>query len=59
MARPPLMDDPARLDMRLPKALLMRLDSWRGAQPDVPGRAEAARRILEKVLEERADHATA
>lgn len=53
------MDEPARLDMRLPKALLMRLDSWRGAQPDVPGRAEAARRILEKVLEERADHATA
>lgn len=59
MARPTLMDDPARLDMRVPKALLARLDRWRGAQPDVPGRAEAARRILEKVLGERADHAAA
>lgn len=47
MARPSMMDEPVRLDMRIPKALIVRMDRWRGAQEDVPSRSEAIRRLLE------------
>jgi hypothetical protein len=33
--------------MRLPPALAERIDRWRRSQPDLPNRAEAARRLIE------------
>ena len=33
--------------MRLPPALAERIDRWRCSQPDLPNRAEAARRLIE------------
>ena len=59
MARPPVMEKPMRLDMRLPEALVYRLDRWRGTQSDVPSRSEAIRRVLEIGLRADASHAGA
>ena len=39
-----------RFDIYPQPDLLAALDRWRGAQPDVPNRAEAARRVLEEAL---------
>ena len=40
-----------RFEMRASPAWLKALDEWRRAQPDLPGRAEAIRRLVEKGLE--------
>jgi hypothetical protein len=45
----PDMDKPSqnqRFEMRLPLDLAERIDRWRARQPDVPNRAEAARRLM-------------
>ncbi len=39
-----------RLNVWVTPALLQDLDDWRRVQPDIPGRAEAARRLLEAAL---------
>ncbi|MCB4825498.1 hypothetical protein [Roseicella aerolata] len=39
--------DKPRFEMRLPPALADRIDRWRRDQPDLPNRAEAARRLME------------
>lgn len=36
-----------RFELRLPPELGARLNRWRGRQPDLPNRAEAARRLME------------
>jgi hypothetical protein len=36
-----------RLEIRLPPDLAARIDRWRRDQPDLPNRAEAARRLIE------------
>jgi hypothetical protein len=36
-----------RFEMRAPKIWLSRLDDWRRAQPDIPPRAEAIRRLVD------------
>ena len=46
--RPPIDSD--RVDTRMSRQLLDRLDEWRLAQPDFPGRQEAIRRILSEKL---------
>jgi len=38
---------PSRFEIRLPADLEDRIDEWRRAQPDLPPRAEAARRLIE------------
>ena len=40
----------ARLNVWVTPALISDLDEWRRRQPDIPGRAEAARRLLETAL---------
>lgn len=37
--------------VRLPPELLRRLDDWRRAEADLPGRAEAIRRMIEWAAE--------
>lgn len=37
--------------MRASEAWLTKLDEWRRHQPDIPGRAEAIRRLVERGLE--------
>lgn len=39
--------------MRAPKVWLKRVDDWRRKQPDIPPRAEAIRRLVEKGLGDR------
>jgi uncharacterized protein YfbU (UPF0304 family) len=36
-----------RFEMRLDEGILLRVDSWRAEQPDIPSRAEAMRRLVE------------
>jgi hypothetical protein len=36
-----------RLEMRVSKSFLHTVDEWRRAQPDLPPRAEAIRRLVE------------
>ncbi len=50
MARPREMENPTRLEMRIPTSLVEEVDRWRGVQPGVPGRSEAVRRLVEKGL---------
>jgi hypothetical protein len=38
---------PARFELRLPPQLGDEIDRWRREQPDLPPRAEAARRLIE------------
>lgn len=40
-----------RFEMRLEEELLDQVDRWRAKQPDVPARAEAMRRLVERGLE--------
>jgi hypothetical protein len=42
---------PTRFELRLPPALGDAIDEWRRVQPDLPARAEAARRLIEMGLE--------
>jgi hypothetical protein len=41
----------ALIGVRCSKGLLSRLDKWRAAQQDKPGRPEAARRLMEAALD--------
>lgn len=38
---------PTRFELRLPVELGAAIDDWRRQQPDLPPRAEAARRLIE------------
>jgi len=38
---------PTRFELRLPPDLGDEIDAWRRQQPDLPARAEAARRLIE------------
>jgi len=40
-----------RFEMRVPSAWLAKVDDWRRQQEDIPSRAEAIRRLVEKALE--------
>jgi hypothetical protein len=40
-----------RLEMRVDPAFLQAVDDWRRRQPDIPPRAEAVRRLVEKALD--------
>jgi hypothetical protein len=42
---------PSRFELRLPPELSDEIDRWRRDQPDLPPRAEAARRLIELGLE--------
>lgn len=42
---------PSRFELRLPPELGDQIDEWRRLQPDLPARAEAARRLIELGLE--------
>jgi len=46
--RPPI--DSKEVQVRMRRDLLNALDDWRAAQPDVPGRPEAIRRLIAKAL---------
>jgi hypothetical protein len=46
--RPPV--DTEAVTFRAHRRVLVRLDDWRRAQPDLPTRTEAVRRLLEKAL---------
>ena len=39
-----------RFEMRLDLEMIERIDRWRREQPDLPGRAEAMRRLVDKAL---------
>ena len=42
---------PTRFELRLPPELGDEIDAWRRQQPDLPSRAEAARRLIELGLQ--------
>jgi metal-responsive CopG/Arc/MetJ family transcriptional regulator len=44
-------DETRQLLVRAPSKLFDEIDAWRRKQPDLPGRAEAVRRLLKKALE--------
>ena len=46
----PLTND-KQFQMRVSEQFLKKLDKWRRKQPDLPGRAEAIRRLVELALE--------
>lgn len=39
-----------QINVRMDEDLLKRLDDWRRKQPDLPGRPEAIRRIVDQAL---------
>ena len=39
-----------RFEMRFPPELVEQIDEWRRAQPTIPSRAEAIRRLIEQAL---------
>jgi antitoxin MazE len=43
-------DKPERFELRLDKATLDRIDTWRSEQPDMPSRAESVRRLVSRSL---------
>jgi hypothetical protein len=45
----PLLND-KQFQMRISEEFLAQIDEWRRAQPDIPGRAEAIRRLVEIAL---------
>ncbi|MCE2580763.1 hypothetical protein LDL36_20390 [Komagataeibacter sp. FNDCR1] len=47
---------PTRFELRLPPALGDQIDEWRRQQPDLPTRAEAARRLIQLGLEATKQH---
>ncbi|MBA1373221.1 CopG family transcriptional regulator [Sphingomonas ursincola] len=53
MGRPPVDSEPVRL--RMERADLDALDQWREAQPDLPARPEAARRLIRKALDQNSE----
>jgi hypothetical protein len=44
-----------RFQMRASKEFMQSLDEWRRRQPDLPGRAEAIRRLTELALTRQSD----
>lgn len=48
--RMPKNDPMQRFEMKAPAEWLSRVDEWRRTQPDIPARAEAIRRLVEKAL---------
>ena len=48
---------PTRFELRLPPELADQIDAWRRSQPDLPPRAEAARRLIEVGLKAEAGKA--
>jgi len=44
-------DPMKRFEMLAPPAWIARVDEWRRQQPDLPSRAEAIRRLVEKGLD--------
>jgi hypothetical protein len=48
IGRPPV--DTDAVNVRMSAVMLSQLDDWRRAQPDLPGRPEAIRRLLAEKL---------
>ena len=46
MARPTDEAKVERMDLRFPPSLIRLIDEWRRVQPEIPGRAEAIRRLV-------------
>jgi len=46
-----MQEKPIRFEIRLQPGLSIKIDGWRRQQPDLPSRAEAARRLIEIALE--------
>ena len=44
------MENDQRFEMRVSEEFFRKLDDWRRKQPDLPGRAEAIRRLVELAL---------
>jgi metal-responsive CopG/Arc/MetJ family transcriptional regulator len=42
-----------QINVRVDEEFLKRLDDWRRKQPDLPGRPEAIRRIVDQALAQR------
>jgi len=42
-----MQNKPIRFEIRLQPELSIKIDEWRRQQPDLPSRAEAARRLIE------------
>jgi hypothetical protein len=40
-----------RINLPAPKSLVAQIDEWRRHQPDIPARAAAARRLIERGLQ--------
>ena len=49
VGRPPV--DSEQMRARMSRDLIDRIDVWRREQPDLPGRPEAIRRLVEKALD--------
>ena len=50
MVRPTKDPKDATFQMRVSEAFLKSIDDWRRKQPDIPGRADAIRRLVEMGL---------
>lgn len=50
MGRPTV--DSEEVSVRMQRPQLDALDTWRESQPDLPGRPEAIRRLVDKALKE-------
>lgn len=48
MARPTNDPKTSRLDLRMSPGFLKMIDEWRRREPDIPPRAEAIRRLIER-----------
>ena len=46
-----LVEHGERFQMRASKAFFEMLDNWRRKQPDIPGRSEAIRRLVERAID--------
>lgn len=53
--QPNLGEDSEALTIRMPRSLVVALDEFRRAQPDIPNRSEAIRRLLAERLLPKAD----
>ena len=50
MPRKREMENPTRLEIRIPSLMVADVDRWRGGLPDVPSRGEAVRRLIGRGL---------
>ena len=44
-------DETIRLNLAVPASLMKKVDEWRRHEPEIPGRSEAIRQLLEAALE--------